>query len=146
LYVDYLQLLGSTIKREKRHEELKRISEDLRTISLNHQIPVISVGQLNKEGIFCDFDQIDYTYVAGALDIAATADFMAIFGQSEDDLVYESELHYKIVKNRLGGRVGETGKLYIDKNCLKMYDSSELNVWIDDAKKTLDDRKVKKKE
>lgn len=146
IYIDYLQLLGSTTRREKRHEELKHISEELRTISLNHQIPVVSVGQLNKEGIYADFDNLDYTFTAGSIDIAATADFMAVFGRSEDDIVYESEMHYKITKNRLGGRVGDHDKLYIDKNCLKMYDETELRVWIEDAKITGDYRTMVQKD
>ena len=144
IYVDYLQLLKGVKGSDKRHEELKYISEELRTLSLNWNTPLNGVFQLNRDGIFSDFDSIDYTYTAGSIDIAATADFMAIFGRSEDDLVYESELHYKIVKNRLG-RVGETGKLYIDKHSLKMYDNSELDVWIEDAKISGDKRKLHKR-
>jgi hypothetical protein len=90
-----------------------------------------------------DFDEVDFTYVGESISISADADFIVILGQSEDDILYESEMHGKIVKNRLGGRVGEMFKWYLDKKSLKMYDESELQQWIDDANKTGDSRKMK---
>jgi hypothetical protein len=76
-----------------------------------------------------------------SIGISASADFMAIMGKDEEQMTYESELLYKIVKNRLGGRVNEIGKFYIDKNSLKMYDETELDLWFEDAKITEDERK-----
>lgn len=74
--------------------------------------------------------------------VVATVDFMAIFGSDNDHAVYESELFYKIVKNRLGGRVGEVDKLYTDARSLKMYDSSEQDIWMEDAKISNDTRNM----
>ena len=74
--------------------------------------------------------------------VPATADFMMIFGHDVEKAVYESEIQYKIVKNRLGGRVGEISKFYYDARTLKMYDSLELDMWSDDAAITGDERKV----
>jgi hypothetical protein len=74
--------------------------------------------------------------------VAATADLIAIFGSGEDKAVYESELFYKIVKNRLGGRVGVVDKFYTDARNLKMYDSSEQDQWVDDAKISNDTRSM----
>jgi hypothetical protein len=34
-------------------------------------------------------------------------------------------------------------KWYLDKKSLKMYDESEMNLWIEDANKTGDERKIK---
>lgn len=144
IYCDYLQLLKSGSSKDKRYEELKTISEDLRALSLTHQTPVISVCQINREGSFTEFKDVDFNSVAGSLDIAATADFIMILGQDEDSLIYESEVHYRVVKNRLGGRVGEMGKFYLDKKSLKVYDESELNVWVEDAKISGDSRKPNK--
>ena len=56
-----------------------------------------------------------------------------MYGTNDDALVYENELFYKILKNRFGGRVGEVDKFYIDNKSLKLYDSTELNTWINDA-------------
>lgn len=72
----------------------------------------------------------------------ASADFALIFGSNETQAVYESELFYKIVKNRLGGRVGVIDKFYIDFRNLKMYDSMELEQWQNDARISGDTRKL----
>ena len=74
--------------------------------------------------------------------LPATADFMSIYGEDEDSMVYKSEIHYKIVKNRLGGRVGDTDHFYYDSRNLKMYDSTELQLWMDDASFTNDVREA----
>lgn len=144
IYCDYLQIVGGALKDGKRHEEIGQISKDLRAMGLKYDVPIISCGQLNRAGMMIDFNEVDLTYVGQGIDIAADADFMAIFGLDEDSLVYESEIHYKLVKNRLGGRVGEIGKFYLDKRSLKLYDESELDQWIEDAKISGDKRKVKK--
>lgn len=146
IYCDYLQLVKNEISKNKRQDEdISEIASALRAMSLEMQVPVISVSQLNREGMFTSFDDIDFTYVAKGIDISAVADFMAIFGRDEDSLVYESELHYKIVKNRLGGRIGEIAKFFVDKRNLKMYDQTELDQWIRDAKISGDLRKAHKK-
>jgi hypothetical protein len=64
--------------------------------------------------------------------IPATADFMSIMGVDEDAWVYQHELHNKIVKNRFG-RPGVVWKCYYDERTLKMYDESEIDLWLDDA-------------
>ena len=148
IFCDYV-----TIMKSEKHSGIadnmylngKAIAEELRSLSLEFQTPVVSVSQLNRTGMECDFKEIDLTYVAESISIAAAADFMAIMGKSEEDLVYESELHYKITKNRFGGMVGTTGKFYVDKRSLKLYDSSELDVWVLDAQSTGDEREVSKK-
>jgi hypothetical protein len=65
--------------------------------------------------------------------VPATADFMMIMGSNDDHMVYKNEVHYKIVKNRLGGRVGEMDKFFYDAHSMKMYCSSEMNVWMNDV-------------
>jgi hypothetical protein len=72
----------------------------------------------------------------------ATADFMAIFGDEADMRTYENEIHYKILKNRLGGRVGEINKFYYDANSLTIYDVSELDSWRSASLVSGDQRKI----
>ena len=79
------------------------------------------------------FAELDFVYISESMGVPATADFMAIYGVDEESLAYKSELHYKIVKNRLGGRVGEIDKFYYDTRSLKMYDAQELDLWIAEA-------------
>ena len=88
------------------------------------------------------FNEVDFVYISESMGVPATADFMAIYGVDDELLIYESELHYKIVKNRLGGRVGEVDKFYYDARTLKMYDATELDPWVLDAQKTGDERKT----
>lgn len=142
IYCDYLQIVGSVMKNKNRHEDISDISKSLRALGWKYDVPIISVGQLNRSGMMIDFDEVDFTFVGEGISISADCDFMAIFGKDESSLIYESEIHYKLVKNRLGGRVGEIGKFYIDKKSLKMYDESELDLWIEDAKQTGDSRKI----
>ena len=74
--------------------------------------------------------------------VPATADFMMIMGANDDDAVYQNEVHYKIVKNRLGGRVGETDKFFYDARSMKMYCSTELEHWMNDIEISGDERLI----
>jgi len=146
IFCDYMTIMKPENKSAGQlYENGKQISEELRALSLEFNIPLISVSQLNRSGIDIDFKEVDYTHIGESLGIAAAADFMAIMGKDDESLVYKSELHYKIVKNRFGGRIQEVGKFYVDKKCLKIYDESELDLWLTDATVTGDDREVNQK-
>jgi len=80
------------------------------------------------------------------ISIANDSDFIGILGHDPDKLNYESEIHYKIVKNRLGGRTGTIGKLYMDSRSLKLYDDPEFDQWVEDSKRSGDERKPAEKE
>jgi replicative DNA helicase len=141
LYVDYINLMKASYKAgNDLYSSVKRITEELRSLSFEFKLPVISVSQINREGSFVNFKELDFNYVAESHGIPATADFMAILGVNPDSMVYENEIDYKIVKNRLGGRVGEFGKLYLDSKSLKMYDGSEMDLWLEEAEFTGDSR------
>jgi len=142
LYVDYINLMKSIFGALDMYSRVKSIAEELRALSFEFKVPVVSVSQLNREGSFVGFEELDFIYIAESLGLPATADFMAILGTDDDSLVYESEIHYKIIKNRLAGRVGEIGKMYVDTRNLKMYDESELDMWIADAQISGDERNL----
>lgn len=134
IYVDYINLMKPAYKTKTGlYEDVKRISEELRALSFEFECPLISVSQLNREGFFTTFSQIDFNHTAESMGIPATSDFMAVLGMDESQMVYESEVLYKITKSRIGGRVGEVGRFYLDKRSLKMYDSSEMDLWIEEA-------------
>jgi hypothetical protein len=142
VYVDYINLMKSAVKKNdgNMYSSVKSVAEELRALSFEFKIPVVSVSQLNREGGFVGFNEIDFNYIAESMGIPATADFMSIFGLDEDALIYECELHNKIVKNRLGGRVGDVCKFYYDNRSLKMYDEMEDEIWLEDSKITGDTR------
>ncbi|GAH01689.1 unnamed protein product, partial [marine sediment metagenome] len=56
--------------------------------------------------------------------------------------LYQNEIWYKIVKNRLGGRVGEMNMLYHDARSLKIYDTIELDLWMSEKEISGDERKI----
>lgn len=145
VYVDYINLMkpSSNANDTMLYSKVKRIAEELRALSFEFEIPVVSVSQLNREGGFATFNEVDFEFISESMGVPATADFMSIYGIDEDKMVYESELFYKICKNRLGGRVGEIGKFYYDTRSLKMYDSLELDLWLEEATISGDDRKIR---
>jgi len=145
IYVDYINLMKPSYggSRHDLYVDVKRIAEELRALGFIFNIPIISVSQLNRPGTLTDFKSVSFSYIAESMGIPATADFIAIYGVDEDKLVYENEIHYKIEKNRLGGRVGEIDQFYFDARSLKMYDSSEENLWIEEAALSHDQRRLR---
>jgi replicative DNA helicase len=141
VYVDYINLMKTAYKTDKNmYSVIKRISEELRALAFEFKCPILSVSQLNREGFFVSFNELEFSHIAESMGIPATADFMAILGIDEEQMVYESELLYKITKSRIGGRVGHMERFFLDKRSLRMYDSSELDEWIADATISGDDR------
>jgi len=143
IYADYINLMKTAYKVENNmYSTVKRISEELRALSFEFEVPVVSVSQLNREGSFVGFEEINFNYIAESIGLPATADFMCIMGVDEDNMIYQNELSCKIVKNRLGGRVGESLKLYYDARSLKMYDETEMEQWIQDRSISGDEREA----
>ena len=147
LYCDYINLMKPSYRnRRDLYQDVKEIAEELRGLSFEFECPVISVSQLNREGMDdIDLEQIDFIHTSESMGLPATVDFLSILGNSDEIRLYKNEVHYKIVKNRLGGRVGEISKLYFDGASLKMYDVSELDQWRSDSIKSLDQRSIVEK-
>jgi len=146
LYCDYIGIMRpSSGVTGNMYTDGKCVAEELRALSLEFDIPIITAIQINREGSRLDLKELDHNFVAESSGIAATSDFMMFLGDDEDLFTYENEIHYKIIKNRIGGRVGDIKKFYIDTRSLKMYCETEYQVWIDDVKTSNDDREVKRK-
>lgn len=143
-YFDYLNLMASEeIKKgDNSYLQVKAIAEETRAMGFEFNIPMVSVSQLNRSGTFMSFEEVDFNSIADSLGIPATADFMSIMGSNDEHMVYNNEVHYKIVKNRFGGRVGEMDKFYYDARSMKMYCASELDLWMDDVVSSGDERNM----
>ena len=140
VYVDYINLMKSAYKVENNmYSSVKRVSEELRALSFEFKCPIVSVSQVNREGFFVNFNELDFSYTAESMGIPATADFMCLLGTDEEQMVYESEILYRITKSRIG-MPNQQDRFYLDKRSLKMYDSSEQETWIEDATVSGDDR------
>lgn len=142
IYVDYINLMRPAIKTEGLYGAVKRIAEELRSLSYEFEAPVISVSQLNREGALLHFNDVSFNYTSESMGLPATCDFLGILGQPRDEFYYTQEVHCKIAKNRLGGRVDERFPFYYDARSLRMYDQNELEKWMEDARLTNDDRDV----
>lgn len=135
IFVDYLNIMRPTSGSSdgNLYTDVKRIGEELRAMSYIFKTPIVTATQTNRAGIGAELNMVDFSMLSESLGTAATADFIAVLGTDSDALVYQNELFYKILKNRLGGRVGEIDKFYVDNKSLKIYDSTELETWIADA-------------
>ena len=143
-YFDYLNLMSSVEvrKSDNTYGSVKSIAEETRSMGFEFDIPMISVSQLNRSGTFMSFEDVDFNSIAESMGVPATADFMMIMGSNDENQMYNNEVHYKIVKNRLGGRVGEMDKFYYDARSMKMYCSTELELWMNDVETSGDDRSI----
>ena len=142
IYVDYINLMQPSYKtRNDMYLSVKHVSEELRALSFEFKCPVVSVSQLNREGFFTQFSGTGFEHTAESMGIPQTADFMTMLGTDEERMEYENEVLYRIVKSRIG-RNGIDDKFYLDRRSLKMYDSSELDVWIEDATESGDERQA----
>ena len=138
VYVDYINLMKTAFKKtDDLYMAGKTIAEELRALSFEFSIPIVSVSQLNREGSFVGFEELGFNYIAESHGIPAVADFMSIFGINQDERIYKCELHNKIVKNRLGGRIDELWKCFYDDRTLRMYDETELDEWVNEATREL---------
>ena len=105
-------------------------------------LPRAGNGRLSSSGICALGGVVTVLLSLSRKMIPATADSMIVQGGDEDDMVYQNELKYKVVKNRLGGRVGHIGKWYFDARSLRIYDETEIDSWIADAIQSGDERLV----
>ena len=96
--VDYADLLRGPTK-EKRHEELEEIIEDLRGMAGEYEVPVYTASQINRSG--ADDDIITGTKIAGSFSKLMTADFVVSLSRKiEDKLAGTGRWH--VIKNRFG--------------------------------------------
>ena len=80
--VDYADLLRGPTK-EKRHEELEEIIEDLRGMAGEYEVPVYTASQINRSG--AEDDIITGTKIAGSFSKMMTADFVVSLSRKIED-------------------------------------------------------------
>ena len=139
---DYLNLLKAVKGGDDLYIKGKNLAEESRALSFEYNVPVLTVTQLNRRALeraFCDYDLDN---LSESFAVAATCDFFGAIGIDENDAIYKSEISMKILKNRFGGRIGEILKFYWDQRSLSIYDATELQKWIEDAKVSGDERQI----
>lgn len=144
-FFDYLNLMASeevSKGGDNSYGLVKSIAEETRAMGFEFDVPMVSVSQLNRAGTFMSFEEVDFNSIAESMGVPATADFMMIMGANDEHMIYSNEVHWKIVKNRFGGRVGEMDKFFYDGRSMKMYCSSEMDLWMSDITFSGDDRDI----
>ena len=99
--VDYLGLMKPSIKGDNSYEELKSISEDLRSVAVDYDCVVCSPSQATrkKDGS----SGITLNDIAGSMGIAHTADVVvSLENYNSNDMNGIQNLKMNIIKNRFG--------------------------------------------
>ena len=126
--VDYADLLRGPNK-EKRHEELEEIIEDLRGMAGEYEVPVYTASQINRSG--AEDDIITGTKIAGSFSKMMTADFVVSLSRKiEDKLAGTGRWH--VIKNRFG----PDGMTFPSK---ANFSTGQINIYNDDS---IDGRKT----
>lgn len=126
LIVDYLNLLrpngGSRRSDSSMYEDGKVISEELRKLSYDLGIPIITAVQCNSSGY--NTADIGMENIAESRGIAHTADFIAGLYQTEDEQ-NDGKFHMKILKSRLGDHKNLT--FQFDKHTMEFEDINDVD-------------------
>lgn len=68
IFVDYINLMKPTNKSKgELYSDVKRISQELRALGFEYKVPIVSVSQLNREGMSTDFDSVDFTHTSESI-------------------------------------------------------------------------------
>jgi len=125
ILVDYLTLVKAFgLTTDSLYMGGKISSENLRALSYYTKCPVITVAQLNREGIFANFKDLDMYHTGESMGIIQTADFCLIIGKDEEEMVFESEISFKCIKNRLGP-AGSIWKMWLNPFSLRLFNTIE---------------------
>jgi len=123
IVVDYLNLLKGTSSRasDNMFSEGLEVSEKLRAISYKFTKPVVSAVQSNSEGM--NNENIGMEHISQSRGVAFTADFLMALYQSNENRE-NGMISARLLKNRLGGRVGKTMMFKLDCESLNLGDTT----------------------
>lgn len=123
LIVDYLDLMhpnNAKIDVSSLFTKDKFVSEELRAIGSDWDIPVISASQLNRQSV--EAQEFDHSHIAGGISKINTADnVFAIF----TSMTMKESGRYKIqfLKTRSSNVVGQSLELAYDPTCMRITDA-----------------------
>lgn len=101
IYVDYLALLSpiNPGKNQNTYEALKIVSEELRAVAVEFDLPIVSAAQVGRDGI--SSTDIDLDDISESIGVTFTADTIVAMTQS-DELRSAGKYCWTIIKNRYG--------------------------------------------
>lgn len=102
--VDYADILKATGKFDQRRDEVANIYVGLRGLAVNHNIPVWTASQTNKEG--WKKKRIDLDNMSDSWDKAKIADYIFGLTQNDDErLAGEAQMSPLKIRNNSGGGI-----------------------------------------
>ena len=122
IIVDYLNIMGTNGPSYgmKLYERIGMITKELRAVSVETKIPILTATQANRgNGGYAADDSIsmDNTSESSAINMDADCLFALFQGKGDRQ---SGILHIKILKNRLGGFVDRTFIMTVDYTTLKI--------------------------
>lgn len=117
--VDYLNLVLPNHRTESMYKDGLSVSEELRALSYKYKVPFMSAVQSNSEGMANE--SIDMQHVSESRGIVHTADFLSALFQRDEDR-NNGIIQMRILKNRLGGRVGKLSQYKLNPENLLVTD------------------------
>jgi replicative DNA helicase len=124
IIVDYLNIVKSAMKTDSMFVDGLDVSEKLRAISYDMKCPVISAIQTNREGM--NNENVGMQNISQSSGIAFTADFLMSLYQTEDDRS-AGQICGRILKNRLGGMIGQTLTFEVNPHSLVLEDKTGIS-------------------
>jgi RecA/RadA recombinase len=101
IFVDYISLLLPNVvrKEDNSYTEMKRISEELRGVAVEAEVPIVTAEQIGRDGF--DSAVIGMANVANSIGTVATADIVIAVTQPEE-LRNQKRMVWMMTKNRFG--------------------------------------------
>lgn len=127
IIVDYLNIMGTNGPSYgmKLYERIGMITKELRSVSVETKIPILTATQANRgNGGYAADESIsmDNTSQSSAINMDADCLFALFQGNGDRQ---SGILHVKILKNRLGGFVDRTFIMMVDYNTLKITENEQ---------------------
>jgi len=100
VYIDYLDLIKNSGKASDHRFNLAKITQELKTLATECNVPVVTATQLNRESykVTSAFD-LSASHVAESIDKVNISDFVALMAKNQEDL---NLVHFRIGKYRSG--------------------------------------------
>lgn len=127
LLIDYLDLVypnNSKIDVTNAFAKDKYVSEEMRSIGTEWDMPVVSASQLNRQSV--EAQEFDHSHIAGGISKINTAD--NVFGIFTSESMRESgRYRLQFLKTRSSSAVGSKVELGYDPNCMRISDMPEYD-------------------
>jgi len=125
IYVDYMSIMvpNKTSRQNNTNTELKIISEELRGLSMELSIPIVSSVQTNRGGF--GESELELTDIAESIGVTGTADIIIGISQT-DDMRLAGRYLLLLLKNRYGLNKIQS-MVGVDYKKMRIYEVSDEN-------------------